>query len=103
MSITVQQQAGFQTLKAKQDALAEDMVEVKVSLREIAKAMNTLSRLEVRHDHTQETLERVHKRIDAYEARTQALEVKLASQLWIERVIWVVVAAGIAGISKLLY
>lgn len=88
-------QQGFMALKAKQDSLAEDMGEVKESLREIAKAMNTLSRLEVRHDHTQETLERVHKRIDAYEARTQALEVKLASQLWIERVIWIVVAGGL--------
>jgi predicted nuclease with TOPRIM domain len=96
MPQTPQYPEGLHALKAKQDALSEDMGEVKESLREIAKAMNTLSRLELRHDHTQETLERLHKRIDVIETRAGAVEVKLASQLWIERVIWILVAAGIS-------
>jgi ATP/maltotriose-dependent transcriptional regulator MalT len=80
------------TLKAKQDAMAEDISEVKEYLKEISKAMQTLAKLEEKHASTMQTITRIHDRIDGHEDRIRANEVKLSSQMWIERLIWLIVA-----------
>lgn len=85
-------------LKAKQDALAEDMGEVKTSLKDISKALNTLTRLEEKHSNTQQTVEKLNGRLDDHDTRIRANEIKLASQMWVERIIWVAVAGIISSI-----
>ena len=83
-------------LKAKQDALSNDMSEVKDYLKEISSALNTLARLEERHTNVSATVTRLHSRIDNHEERVRSIEVKVASQLWVERIVWVVVAGIVA-------
>ena len=85
-------------LKAKQDALAEDMGEVKTSLRDISKALNTLTRLEEKHSNTQQSVEKLNGRLDDHDTRIRNSEIKLASQMWVERIIWVAVAGIISSI-----
>lgn len=85
-------------LKAKQDAMADDITEVKTSLRDIAKALNSLAALEEKHTNTQQTIGRIHGRIDDHENRIRANEVKLAAQMWVERIVWVAVAGIISAV-----
>jgi predicted RNase H-like nuclease (RuvC/YqgF family) len=86
------------TLKAKQDAMAEDITEVKDYLKEISKAMQTLAKLEEKHSSIASTITRIHDRIDGHEDRIRQNEVKLSSQMWIERIIWVVLAGVISAV-----
>lgn len=86
------------TLKAKQDAMAEDISEVKDYLKEISKAMQTLAKLEEKHSSTAQTITRIHDRIDGHEDRIRATEVKLSSQMWIERIVWLVVAGIVTAV-----
>jgi septal ring factor EnvC (AmiA/AmiB activator) len=85
-------------LKAKQDSLAEDMSEVKQSLRGISKVLNKLAALEEKHTSTQQTLSRMHSRIDDHDTRIRANEVKMASTMWVERIVWVAVAGIISAV-----
>ena len=86
------------TLKAKQDALAEDMHEVKDSLKEISKALNTLASLEAKHTNTETNLIEINKKLDRQENRIREAEIKMATQVWVERVVWVVVAGIISAV-----
>ena len=98
--------ADLSALKAKQDAMAEDITEIKGSLSKISDALTVLARLEERHKNTDDTINRIHSRIDGHDGRIRATENKLAAQMWIERIIWVTVAGGIsmliAGIKGLI-
>lgn len=85
-------------LKAKQDAMSDDIVEIKTSLRDIAKALNSLAMLEQKHINTKEDIDRIDSRVNDHEQRIRANELKLASQLWIERAMWVVVAGVISAV-----
>lgn len=85
-------------LKAKQDAMSDDIVEIKTSLRDIAKALNSLATLEQKHINTKEDIDRIDSRVNDHEQRIRANELKLASQLWIERAMWVVVAGVISAV-----
>jgi FtsZ-binding cell division protein ZapB len=85
-------------LKAKQDALAEDMGEVKSSLKDISRALDTLARLEEKHSNTQKSVDKLNGRLDDHELRIRNNEIKLASQMWVERIIWVAVAGIISSI-----
>jgi predicted nuclease with TOPRIM domain len=85
-------------LKAKQDALSEDMGEVKQSLKEISRALDTLARLEEKHSSTQKSVDKVNSQLDDHEKRIRTNEIKLASQMWVERIIWVAVAGIISSV-----
>jgi septal ring factor EnvC (AmiA/AmiB activator) len=85
-------------LKAKQDALAEDMTEVKQSLRDISKVLNKLATLEEKHTNTKQALSRIDDRIDDHEKRIRENEVKLAASMWVERIVWVAVAGIISAV-----
>ena len=93
----------YNYMKARQDAMAEDISEMKDSLKGINEALHTLARLEERHSSTQDNVFRINGRIDDHEERIRANEARLASQMWVERVMWVVVAAFVsfgAGMLK---
>ena len=93
----------YNYMKARQDAMAEDISEMKDSLKGINEALHTLARLEERHSSTQDNVFRLNGRIDDHEERIRANEARLASQMWVERVMWVVVAAFVsfgAGMLK---
>lgn len=85
-------------LKAKQDAMSDDIVEIKTSLRDIAKALNSLTALEQKHINTKEDIDRIDSQVNDHEKRIRANELKLASQLWIERIVWVAVAGIISAV-----
>ena len=89
-------------IEAKQQAMADDISEMKDSLKGINKALNLLARLEEKHASTQGNVERIDGRIDDHEDRIRTNETKLASQMWIERVMWVAVAAVVSYIGKTL-
>ena len=86
----------YNYMTARQDAMAEDISEMKDSLKGINEALHTLARLEERHSSTQDNVLRINSRIDDHEERIRNNETKLAAQMWIERVMWVAVAAFVS-------
>ena len=86
----------YNYIKARQDAMAEDISEMKDSLKGINEALHTLARLEERHLSTQDSVLRIDARVDDHETRIRANENKLAAQMWVERAMWVAVAALIS-------
>lgn len=98
-------------LEGKVNSTAEDVSEIKVALRDIAASLQTLALLEQKHSETRDALARSNKRIDnlenwledevkGHEKRIQALEIHDAKGLWVERVIWVVMAGVFAAVTK---
>jgi chromosome segregation ATPase len=85
-------------LKAKQDALSEDMAEVKVSLRDIAKALNAIATLEATHAQTKDDISQINRAINKNTDRITSIELKIASQMWVVRIIWVAVGSVVAGL-----
>ena len=93
-------------LEAQQEAMAQDVSEMKSALTSIAKTLQDLSSMEQRQVHLTETAARAHKRIDeiqailkeevkGHEKRIQAIEISIAKNQWIERIIMAGVMAVI--------
>jgi len=93
-------------LEAQQEAMAQDVSEMKSALTSIAKTLQDLSSMEQRQVHLTETATRAHKRIDenqailkeevkGHEKRIQAIEISIAKNQWIERIIMAGVMAVI--------
>ena len=85
-------------LEAQQEAMAQDVSEMKSALTSIAQTLQDLSSMEQRQVHLTETVARAHKRIDGiqavlkdevknHEKRLQAIEISIAKNQWIERII----------------
>lgn len=87
-------------LQANQNAMAEDIREIKGALKDIAQAMRTLSALEQKHMDMAQDINRAHKKIDDHEGRLRDIEFSTASNLWIERLVWVAVAGIISVFIK---
>ena len=87
-------------LQANQEAMSEDIKEIKDALKDIAKAMRTLSALEQKHLDMIQDINRAHSKIADHEERIRNIEFSTASNLWIERIVWVAVAAMIAVFIK---
>ncbi len=86
--------------------MAQDVSEMKSALTSIAKTLQDLSSMEQRQIHLTETATRAHKRIDeiqailkeevkGHEKRIQAIEISIAKNQWIERIIMAGVMAVI--------
>lgn len=88
----------YNYIKARQDALAEDMQEVKGSLKDISTALLKLTALEERHVNTQSALVDINKKLDKQEDRIRETELKMATQVWVERIVWVAVAGIISAV-----
>jgi len=93
-------------LEAQQEAMAQDVSEMKSALTSIAQTLQDLSSMEQRQVHLTETVTRAHKRIDEiqavlkdevknHEKRIQAIEINIAKNQWIERIIMAAVMTGI--------
>ena len=93
-------------LEAQQEAMAQDVSEMKSALTSIAQTLQDLSSMEQRQVHLTETATRAHKRIDeiqailkeevkGHEKRIQAIEISIAKNQWIERIIMAGVMAVI--------
>lgn len=104
-------EAELKVLQAQQKVLSEDMSEIKGSLKAIASSLSSLAVLEQKHHEAREGIVRSHDRIDHLEAdmkeqhknhenRIQGLELHDAKGQWVERVIWVAVAAAIGFFIK---
>ena len=84
-------------LKAKIDSTANDVIELKSIMKEVAQAMRDLAVLETKHMETRSSVGRVHHRLDneikpdikQHEKRIQNLEISDAKQAWIERSMWI--------------
>ena len=98
-------------LESKLNATANDVSDIKGVITSIDKSLQKLTVLEERHAQTKDGLERAHRRIDevedtlkdeakGHEKRIQALELHDAKGLWVERVMWVLVAGVFAAIAK---
>lgn len=103
--------AELKILQAQQKVLSEDMTEIKGSLKAIASSLSSLAVLEQKHHEAREGIARAHKRIEAietstkedfkiHEKRIQNLELYDAKNLWVERIVWVIVAVGISVFSQ---
>lgn len=85
-------------LEAQQEAMAQDVSEMKSALTSIAQTLQDLSSMEQRQIHLTETVTRAHNRIDEiqavlkdevknHEKRIQSIELNLAKNQWIERLV----------------
>jgi hypothetical protein len=84
------------TLKVQQENMSEDMKDVRSALKDIAQSLKTLSVLEAKYLETR-------GRMDDHELRLRKLEISVASNLWVERVMWVTMAGFISvGVKYLL-
>ena len=84
------------TLKVQQQNMSEDMKDVRSALKDIAESLKTLSVLESKYLETR-------GRMDDHEARIRKIEVSIASNLWVERVMWVTLAGFISLGVKYLF
>ena len=95
-------------LQTQQEAMAEDVRDMKTALDSIAKSLEKLSVLEQRQADAHEDIDRAHKRLDnvesllkeevkGHEKRIQSIELHQAKNQWIERVITVIVM-GVIGL-----
>tara|TARA_R110000803_G_scaffold1977_2_gene6498 strand:+ start:13716 stop:14045 length:330 start_codon:yes stop_codon:yes gene_type:complete len=93
-------------LQAQQEAMGSDIAEMKHALASIAESMRNISGLEQRQVSLAEAIGRAHSRIDeiqgvlkeevkGHEKRIQAIEINLAKNQWIERVIMAVLMGAI--------
>ena len=93
-------------LEAQQEAMAQDVSKMKSAPTSIAQTLQDLSSMEQRQVHLTETVTRAHKRIDEiqaivkdevknHEKRIQAIEISIAKNQWIERIIMAGVMAVI--------
>ena len=94
-------------LSMQQERMAEDIKEINVALKSVAASLSNLAVLEQKHSDSMDAIIRAHKRIDAleaawkvgekeYTAKLQGIEIHLAKNVWIERVIGLIVAGVIA-------
>lgn len=95
-------------LEAQQEAMANDIHDMKSALSSIADSLRNLSGIEQRQVHLTDSIKRAHDRLDevqamlkeevkGHERRIQSIELKQAKDAWIERVIMAVVM-GIIGL-----
>jgi hypothetical protein len=93
-------------LEAQQEAMAQDVSEMKSALTSIAQTLKDLSIMEQRQVHLTETVTRAHNRIDEiqcivkdevknHEKRIQSIEINIAKNQWIERIIMAGLMTGI--------
>lgn len=104
-------EAELKILQAQQEALAQDLGEIKSSLASIANSLGSLAVLEQKHLEAKNGIERAHGRIDkiegllkeevkGHERRIQKIEIQLAKTAWIERIVMLVVMAVIGAWAK---
>lgn len=90
----------LESIKVKQEAMSEDISELKSSLSRLTDVLESLSRLEERNESVIKVVDRISNKMDMQEDRLRVLENKMASQLWIERIAIVVVIGIFTTISK---
>lgn len=95
-------------LSMQQERMSDDIKEISKTLSRVADALSNLAVLEQKHTDSMDAIIRAHKRLDTlennfregekeYTAKLQHIEIHLAKNVWIERVIGLVVA-GIIGL-----
>jgi multidrug resistance efflux pump len=95
-------------LQVQQEAMAEDVRDMKSALNSIASSLEKLSILEQRQSTSHQDIDRAHKRLDSiesllkeevkgHEKRIQSIEINQAKNQWIERVIMAVIM-GVIGL-----
>lgn len=95
-------------LSMQQERMSDDIKEISRTLSRVADALSNLAVLEQKHTDSMDAIIRAHKRIDTLEnsfrtgekvftEKLQSIEIHLAKNVWIERVIALVVA-GIIGL-----
>ena len=71
---------------------------MKGSLKDISTALLKLTALEEKHVNTQSSLVAINKKLDKQEDRIRETELKMATQVWVERIVWVAVAGIISAV-----
>lgn len=93
--------------QAKIDALAEDVKELRTTMRELASAMVQLAKVEERQSIAMTQIQRGTERDDDHEKRLTMLESQMPAmqqqgnhvQLWIDRVLWAAMAGGLGWLA----
>lgn len=94
-------------LSMQQERMSDDIKEISRTLSRVADALSDLAVLEQKHTDSMDAIIRAHKRIDGlevawklgekeYTKKLQDIEIHLAKNVWIERVIGLIVAGVIA-------
>ena len=101
------QNNAIRLLSMQQERMSDDIKEISRTLSRVADALSDLAVLEQKHTDSMDAIIRAHKRIDGlevawklgekeYTKKLQDIEIHLAKNVWIERVIGLIVAGVIA-------
>lgn len=107
MSDSDKQDNAIRLLSMQQERMSDDIKEISRTLSRVADALSDLAVLEQKHTDSMDAIIRAHKRIDGlevawklgekeYTKKLQDIEIHLAKNVWIERVIGLVMAGVIA-------
>ena len=107
MSDNDKQDNAIRLLSMQQERMSDDIKEISRTLSRVADALSDLAVLEQKHTDSMDAIIRAHKRIDGlevawklgekeYTKKLQDIEIHLAKNVWIERVIGLIVAGVIA-------
>jgi multidrug resistance efflux pump len=101
-------EAAVAKLQAQQESMGSDIGDMKAALTSIASSLRDLSAIEQRQINLAESINRAHSRMDemqailkeevkGHEKRIQTIEIAIAKNHWIERVIMAFVM-GVIGL-----
>lgn len=84
----------------QQDRMADDIAEMKDALKSLTKAVQAIAVIEQKLAENYAAIGRAHSRVDDHEIRVRKMETQLASNQWVERIVFFVVTIGIAAWAK---
>lgn len=99
-------EGAIELLTKQQDRMAMDMREMNQSLQKMADAISNLAVLEQKHLDAMDAIKRAHNRIDRleldfkeggkeYSSRLHKIEIHAAQNIWVERVVMVIVVTAL--------
>lgn len=94
-------------MEERMKTIAQDMTDMKTTMKDIAASLSTLAVLEVRHNTTADSLNRAFRAIDVNTKRLETIEkalpnINLASS-WVFKAVVGIIAVGTSAIVSLLF
>jgi hypothetical protein len=100
----IDRRAGPNPVSMKLDMMAEDMSEMKATMKELAVSVNRLTLVEERVGHTNAAMERAFANMDKLSSRVGALEhaqvTSKQTNEWVGKAIWACAAAAAVFVAK---
>jgi hypothetical protein len=100
----IDRRSGPNPVSIKLDMMADDMSELKATMKELAVSVNRLTLVEERVSHTSSAMERAFSNMEKLQARVSVLEqVQVSSKQtseWVGKAMWAAAAAAAMFVAK---